>query len=120
LVPTFASPATPSVAGQNFCSPWASDRTTPYISSRYVFSAGWCSTRLPDGAFPLRNLRTSPSSGQATIGFRLALYTPCLPLKGSDIRIEKRERESPVDKRGLDGVGGNRLPAPNKVVQRWV
>ena len=37
-----------------------------------------------------------------------ASYAPCLPLRGSDRRIEKRERESPVDKRGGDGVGGNR------------
>jgi hypothetical protein len=35
-------------------------------------------------------------------------------------RIEKRERETPVDKLGVDGVGVDRCPAPNKVVQRWV
>jgi len=34
--------------------------------------------------------------------------SPCLPLRGSVRRIEKRKQESPVDKRGVDGVGGNR------------
>ena len=54
-------------------------------------------------------LRTHPLSGQATSGTLLSPpHTPYLPLKGSVRRIGKRERESPVDKRSVDGVGRNR------------
>jgi hypothetical protein len=52
-----------------------------------------------------------------------ALYWRLNLLPAADLgvrRIEKRERETPLDKLGVDGVGGDRCPAPNKVVQRWV
>ena len=35
-------------------------------------------------------LRTSPSSGQATTQFLLALWSPCLPLRGSVSQIKTR------------------------------
>jgi hypothetical protein len=68
----------------------------------------------------MQHLRTSPWSGQAAVKPASIAIASYLPLRGSVRRIEKRERETPVDKLGVDGVGGDRCPTPNKVVQRWV